>query len=31
MREYFDPITGAGRGSDDFSWTAAVVVDILRG
>ena len=31
MREYFDPTTGAGRGSDDFSWTAAVVIDILRG
>jgi glycogen debranching enzyme len=30
MREYFDPETGAGRGSDEFSWTAAVVVDLLR-
>jgi glycogen debranching enzyme len=29
MREYFDPLTGEGRGSDDFSWTAAVVTDIL--
>jgi glycogen debranching enzyme len=30
MREYFDPLTGEGRGSDDFSWTAAVLVDILH-
>ncbi len=30
MREYFDPQTGAGLGSDDFSWTAAVVTDMLR-
>jgi glycogen debranching enzyme len=30
MREYFDPHTGAGRGSSDFSWTAAVVVDLIR-
>jgi glycogen debranching enzyme len=30
MREYFDPSTGAGRGSTGFSWTAAVVVDLLR-
>ena len=29
MREYFDPLTGAGRGATDFSWTAAVVVDQL--
>ena len=29
MREYFDPLTGAGRGVTDFSWTAAVVVDQL--
>jgi glycogen debranching enzyme len=29
MHEYFDPLTGEGRGIDDFSWTAAVVVDIL--
>ena len=28
--EYFDPLTGEGRGSDDFSWTAAVLLDILR-
>jgi glycogen debranching enzyme len=30
MREYFDPLTGDGLGSDDFSWTAAVVTDMLR-
>jgi glycogen debranching enzyme len=29
MREYFDPLTGEGLGSDDFSWTAAVALDIL--
>ena len=30
MRDYFDPITGDGLGSDDFSWTAAVAVDMLH-
>ena len=30
MREYFDPLTGEGLGSEDFSWTAAVAVDMLR-
>jgi len=30
MREYFDPHTGEGLGSEDFSWTAAVLTDILR-
>ena len=30
MREYFDPHTGEGRGADAFSWTAAVVVDLVR-
>ena len=30
IREYFDPLTGEGRGSEDFSWTAAVLLDILR-
>ena len=29
MREYFDPLSGAGRGATEFSWTAAVVVDQL--
>jgi glycogen debranching enzyme len=30
MREYFDPVTGEGLGAEDFSWTAAAVIDILR-
>ena len=30
IREYFDPLTGEGRGSEDFSWTAAALLDILR-
>ena len=29
MREYYDPVTGEGLGADDFSWTAAAVLDIL--
>jgi glycogen debranching enzyme len=29
MREYFDPVTGDGLGASEFSWTAAVAVDIL--
>jgi hypothetical protein len=29
FREYFDPETGEGYGSDDFSWTAALVLDLL--
>ena len=28
-REYFDPFTGAGYGSADFSWSAALVLDLL--
>ncbi|HKF00314.1 MAG TPA: hypothetical protein VKG45_15460 [Actinomycetes bacterium] len=28
-REYFDPFTGAGYGSQDFSWTAALLIDLL--
>ncbi|MBE2314340.1 hypothetical protein DVA67_000010 [Solirubrobacter sp. CPCC 204708] len=31
MREYYDPLTGEGLGAHDFSWTAAAVIDILRG
>ena len=27
--EYFSPRTGEGYGADDFSWTAALVVDLL--
>ena len=30
MREYFDPLTGEGLGADEFSWTAAVVLDTLH-
>jgi len=30
IREYFDPVTGDGLGAEDFSWTAAAVIDILR-
>ncbi|HSW36961.1 MAG TPA: trehalase family glycosidase [Candidatus Saccharimonadales bacterium] len=28
--EYFDPITGAAAGADNFSWTAALVLDLLK-
>jgi mannosylglycerate hydrolase len=27
--EYFDPEAGKGHGSDNFSWTAALVLDVL--
>lgn len=27
--EYFDPITGMGHGSDLFSWTAALLLDVV--
>ena len=27
--EYFSPLTGHGYGADDFSWTAALVIDLL--
>jgi glycogen debranching enzyme len=29
MYEYFDPDTGKGHGARDFSWTAALVLDLL--
>jgi hypothetical protein len=29
--EYFDPLTGAGHGSDLFSWTAALFLDVMNG
>jgi hypothetical protein len=29
FREYFDPFGGQGYGSSDFSWTAALLVDVL--
>ncbi|GIE30423.1 hypothetical protein Ait01nite_034680 [Actinoplanes italicus] len=30
FREYFDPLTGTGHGTDGFGWTAALVLDLLR-
>jgi hypothetical protein len=27
--EYFDPLTGEGCGSENFSWTAALIIDII--
>ena len=30
FREYLDPLTGAGHGASDFSWTAALTLDLLR-
>jgi hypothetical protein len=30
FREYFDPFTGEGYGSDGFSWTAALLIDVLE-
>jgi len=30
FREYFDPFTGEGYGSPDFSWTAALFIDLLE-
>jgi hypothetical protein len=29
FREYFDPLTGAGLGARDFTWTAALALDWL--
>jgi hypothetical protein len=29
FREYFDPLDGTGRGSRDFSWSAALALDML--
>jgi hypothetical protein len=31
FREYFDPFDGSGKGSHDFSSTAALVLDLLAG
>ena len=28
--EYFDPITGEPLGTDNFSWTAALAIDLIR-
>lgn len=30
FREYFDPLTGTGHGAGDFSWTAALTLDLIR-
>ncbi|WP_196279066.1 MGH1-like glycoside hydrolase domain-containing protein [Catellatospora vulcania] len=29
FREYVDPLSGRGLGADDFSWTAALTLDLL--
>ncbi|MFV2178138.1 hypothetical protein ACFHW2_04225 [Actinomadura sp. LOL_016] len=29
FREYFDPVDGSGRGAHDFSWSAALALDML--
>jgi glycogen debranching enzyme len=29
LREYFNPHTGAGHGTKDFSWSAALLLDVL--
>jgi hypothetical protein len=29
LREYFDPKTGAGLGGTDFTWTAALLLDMI--
>ncbi|MGH7142238.1 MAG: MGH1-like glycoside hydrolase domain-containing protein [Candidatus Saccharimonadales bacterium] len=28
--EYFNPLSGEGLGNDNFSWTAALVIDLLK-
>ena len=30
MAEYFDPLDGTGLGGMDFSWTAAIYLDLCR-
>ncbi|HVS58748.1 MAG TPA: trehalase family glycosidase [Candidatus Saccharimonadales bacterium] len=30
MSEYFDPLTGEPLGADNFSWTAALSIDLLK-
>ncbi|SFQ48510.1 hypothetical protein SAMN05421810_10823 [Amycolatopsis arida] len=30
FREYVDPLSGQGHGAKDFSWTAAVILDLLH-
>jgi len=31
FREHYDARTGSGQGGEDFSWTAALVLDLLAG
>jgi len=31
IAEYYDPLTGEPLGADDFSWTAALAIDMLKG
>jgi glycogen debranching enzyme len=28
--EYFDPLDGSPAGTDNFSWTAALAIDLMR-
>ncbi len=28
--EYFNPVTGVGRGTNQFSWTAALLIDLIE-
>lgn len=30
FREYYDPFTGKGLGGKAFSWTAALVIDMIK-
>ena len=30
FREYYDPFTGRGLGGKSFSWTAALVIDMIK-
>jgi hypothetical protein len=30
FREYFNPLTGEGYGADNFSWTAALFIDLVE-
>ena len=30
VREYYDRFTGKGLGGKDFSWTAALVIDMIH-
>jgi hypothetical protein len=30
FREYFNPLDGSGAGADNFSWTAALTIDLLH-